>query len=139
MTETKESLKQEFIDRDDAFWGITPDEHSGSTFENGLGLFCTGFALTIQEKLGDRVKVWGFYSADNPGTVWDRLADGHDFAVIDNRFIVDPFAVEFEAEGTGIYDLEDPEDRTEVLRIYGDQANWEVVDPAPTPTGPSIR
>ena len=136
MTITKEALKAEFIKRDDDFWGITPDDGDGAKFPNGAGLYCTGFALTIQEKLGDRVKVWGFYADDNPGTVWDRLADGHDFAVIDDRFIVDPFATEFEAEGTGIYDLEDAEDRSEILRIYGDQENWTIVEPAPAPPGP---
>ncbi|EPX84789.1 hypothetical protein Salmuc_01362 [Salipiger mucosus DSM 16094] len=113
-----------------------PNEHSGATFPNGAGLYCTGFALEIQEKLGDRVAVYGFFAEDNPGTVWDRLANGHDFAVIDDRFIVDPWVSDMEQEGQGVYDLEDDDDTAEIARLYGARANWDVVSPAPTPGRP---
>jgi hypothetical protein len=39
--------------------------------------------------------VYGFLSEENPTSAIARAAGGHDFAVIDDRFIVDPWLGEF--------------------------------------------
>jgi len=106
---TKSQLKSMFIGKDDAFWGIVYDkEEGGSCFPTGHHASeCTGYALAIQKKLGaGRVRVMGFFSSENPRATVSGYADGHDFAVVENRFIVDPWVVNVEnIDDSGVYDL----------------------------------
>lgn len=135
--ETKATLKTEFIGRDDAYWGVdmkevgepreglkteVASEFRGSGFG---GTQCTGYACSILEKLGPgRVKVYGFDSEQNPGSSIAQDAGGHDFAVVDGRFIVDPWLPEFgPGKETGVYDLE--RDQKKVAALYGDRSKWE--------------
>jgi hypothetical protein len=67
----------------------------------------------------------------NTGAAMD--GDNHQFVVVENRFIVDPWVVEWSHHALkrytptaerAVYDLQDPEDRSEILRLYGHPATW---------------
>ena len=124
---TAGDLREEFLGRDDEFWDIA-DEGDGSTFRKSgyRGTQCTGYACEIQEKLGrDRVKVLGFDAGDNPEALTGQAADGHDFAVVDDRYIVDPWVSDVEDMGKGVYDLQDPADAAKIRELYGDPKTWK--------------
>jgi inorganic pyrophosphatase len=132
-SDPRAKLHSEFIGRDDEFWNIDPgDDNSGSSFRDNpySGVTCTGYACSILHKLGKgRVKVFGFSETDNPKSrIVEKDNTGHDFAVVDGRYIVDPWLTEFSlASGTdqGVFDMQDPKDAAEVQKIYGDRANWK--------------
>jgi len=133
----KQELTKQFMGQDDTFWGVEVHEDYSEFTDLGFsGCQCTGFAIRIQEKLGaDRVKVMGFYVEDNPEAGVGSICDGHDFAVVDGRYIVDPWLVEVETgsitthkgtklelDGQGVFDMELEPER--VLNIYGWAKNW---------------
>ncbi len=143
-TTTRSALEQEFIQFEspealDEFYGIDVEDIGGGAQESQFrdsgysGTQCTGYACAIRDKLGEgRVRVRGFFQGDNPGTIFggrdpqfDPVADGHDFAVVDDRYIVDPWVTEFVGGiDQGVYDLLDPADRDMISRIYGDPEKW---------------
>lgn len=148
--ETRASLERQFMGKDDAFWHITPEDEArgrGSEFDNGYsGVQCTGYACAILHKLGPaRVKVYGFHDAENPESAIARDAGGHDFAVVDNRWIVDPWLDaglstpmgKDDLPTRGVYDMDSKEDQAEIDRLYGDQDAWR--DMSPSMPGPSHR
>ena len=119
-----------------------PDERiMGSRFINidWSAVICAGFAFRIHQKLGaDRVQIWGFYAEDNPDAGVNELADGHDFALVDERYIIDPWLVNVESgnittptgetiklNGQGVFDMQDEDDMKLIMAIYGDSDNWE--------------
>jgi hypothetical protein len=113
---TAAELRLHFIEKADDHWG--PDEEGWS--------ICTNWAEKIQKALGkDRVVIAGFLTENNPSAKrMDYLAGGHDFAVVDGRWIVDPWITEVECEDKrGVYDLEQPFDDF-MISIYGDPTMW---------------
>ena len=144
--DTKLQLQDEFIGRDDDFWGIEYDPvQERSRFQEVpelSGSQCSGFATMIRVKLGHkRVTIHGFFSGDNPNAGVNELSGGHDFAVVDNRYIVDPWIVDVETgqittatgkhidlDGQGVFDIE--EDVRLVKDIYGDASKWSRVGQA---------
>ncbi len=93
--------------------------------ERGLFSLCGNGADFVAEKYGGEVV--GFFTEDNPvGSREIMEAGGHDFALIANRFVVDPWIVFFVQEDSRILlDLRDPEDRQEIARRYGHASEWE--------------
>lgn len=69
--------------------------------------------------------VCGFMVEDNPCDM--RIhADGHDFALIDNRFIVDTWLCGWPQEiESPILDMENPADQETIRRWFGDPEKWE--------------
>lgn len=136
-TTTAASLEREFAHRDDAYWRID-ETAQGSKFRDSSysGTQCTGYACAVLQKLGKaRVKVFGF-GEENAASRIAQTSGGHDFAVVDGRYIVDPWL----GEGFGtpmtaadgkplpnrtVFDLEAPKDRAEIADIYGDRAAWK--------------
>jgi hypothetical protein len=104
---------------------------------------CTGYAHLVRERLGDdRVQVVGFANKDNPTSliaIEEWHPGGHDFAIVDGRYIVDPWPrlVHFgEPECQIVYDLLDPT----TTEIYGPRECWSelaIPDPAPAPAPPA--
>lgn len=133
-----ESLQAEFIGRDEDFWNIQESEDGGTTIAGSefSATQCTGYACAIRQMLGERVRIMGFSADENPSAV-QQLADGHDFAVVDGRYIVDPWIVEVESGtftvasgetidvgGRGVFDLESEQDAELIETIYGDRSKW---------------
>lgn len=105
----------------------TATEEDGSLFPDGSRVVeCTNWARYARRAHGARVKIYGFFCEDNPSaTAMDRLAEGHDFAVLDNRFIIDGWLTSVEGElAEPLIDLEDPGMARAVQRFYGSPACW---------------
>mgnify|MGYP003341012864 CR=1 FL=1 len=122
----------------DEAMGITWDEHEVSRLPNGAyAVCCTSCAERIIElamqAFGVRGEVFGWDVGKNPTSVVAGpthgahldTGQGHDFAVIDGRYLVDPWAVHTECSSErAAFDLDDADDRCEVLRLYGDPRTW---------------
>lgn len=54
--------------------------------------------------------------------------DGHDFAIVDGRYLVDGWAKVFESRPRAVLDLLDPADQEEIHTYYGDPALWRSFD-----------
>jgi len=115
----------------DNFWNIDIDKEGCSYFRtppNFSGVCCTGYALELFNRYPKDIKIYGFYAEDNPGTVFQtqRVADGHDFAVYQDRYIIDPWAYGVEFIMTSlILDLWDNRLNDQVKHIYGHRDKWE--------------
>jgi hypothetical protein len=110
----------------------TPD--SEWTFSNGDALFiCAHSARRVAAHFGGRVV--GFDREANPGAVIAEDHDGHDFAVIGERLMVDYWANRVTGLiDRGVFDLTDTEDRSEIERLYGPTKNWCILRvPKPPP------
>ena len=72
--------------------------------------------------------IYGFWSRDNPSWAGAALQDGHDFAVVDSRYIVDPWVVETEAlSKRAVLDLENPAHAKEIRQLYGNPLKWSLM------------
>lgn len=118
----------------DAAIGVIYDKSAhhgegGSVFRDGMdAICCTHYALQVQKALPEHaVRVVGFCVADNPDCAVSREGwhEGHDFALVDQRWLVDPWARLVEGVRKQIvYDLKDPEDRRLAKETYGSPQNW---------------
>lgn len=94
----------------------------------GSGTCCTDYAAHIFMALPGRVKIHGFANEDNPSSRVAREEihpGGHDFAVVDGRFIVDPWPRLVPAAfDQMVFDLGDSADAALALDIYGPQTCW---------------
>lgn len=100
----------------------------------GSGTCCTDYAELIYNALPGRVEIWGFANEDNPDC---RIAQeewhpgGHDFAIVDHRFIVDPWPRLVACTCTQmVFDLKDPHDAEKASRIYGPKKRWTRLEAA---------
>lgn len=91
---------------------------------------CTNCAWYVVDRLNEG-DVWGFRSKDNPtATHREIVGDGHDFAVIGNRYIVDIWISLYTgSERQVVYDLGNPADAPKIREIFGDPACWVRFDP----------
>ena len=106
-------------------YDATPEEEREETFTcPGIGRIgtCTNTAAYLADKLNG--EVYGYYMEDNP-TAWvARDEGGHDFALIDDRWLVDFWAYQ-EEDRAWLYDLEDRAEAKVVADLYGDPTKWE--------------
>lgn len=99
-------------------------------FSNGRSVFiCTEGAKTVVEACGGFVV--GYRREDNPTAIIPdpSTADGHDFAFVANRYIVDPWATYVAGIiPCPVLDLQKPTDCATVLRLYGRPNAWNRID-----------
>lgn len=87
---------------------------------------CTHYARAVAAALPGRVRLYGFYEQDNPTARTGLAVGGHDFAVVDDRFIVDPWIRLVEGMAELIcFDLHDPGDAATTADLFGDRSPWE--------------
>ncbi len=102
--------------------------------DGSSGTECTAYARHIAAKLPGRVVVMGFANEDNPTARAAREQfhpGGHDFAVVDGRWLIDPWVRLVASESNQIaYDLTDPTDAATVLDTYGPVGCWSVIQDA---------
>ena len=97
--------------------------------DNGSATQCTAYAVYARRQLGsDRVQIFGFANEENPDcdVVREDLHPcGHDFALVDGRYLLDPWVKLVVAlDWQPVYDLNDPQDRALALRRYGPKERW---------------
>jgi len=83
---------------------------------------CTECAERVVEKFGGVVV--GFFHADNPTAQVAEAEDGHDFAIVDSRYLVDPWQSSVYGD-PAVYDLTEPSDVARVHVLYGDPSQWQ--------------
>jgi hypothetical protein len=108
-------------DRMPAVESLFPDGHSAIT--------CTHYAAQIFKGMEPgRAQIWGFANDDNPQSRVAREEihpGGHDFAVVDDRYLVDPWIrLVASASDQIVYDLKNTADAALALDIYGPRENW---------------
>ena len=113
---------------DEANYGGEPGDGNYASTLGGGGdwAICTTWAYMVRDALPDRTKLYGFYIGDNPSAhhIAD-ICDGHDFAVVDDRFIVDGWAKNVEGiANQSVFDLKDPADAKIILGLYGNPKSW---------------
>lgn len=94
----------------------------------GSACCCTDYAAHIFRALPGRVKIYGFANEENPTSRVARELihpGGHDFAVVDDRFVVDPWLrlVSGVLEQL-VFDMQGEQDAALVADLYGPQHCW---------------
>jgi len=89
----------------------------------GVGVIgrCTDTSVWLADHLGGIIH--GYLHDDNPTAILGEPEGGHDFVIVDDRWLVDWWAKDTYQE-RDLYDLENPSDRAEALRLYGDPEKW---------------
>lgn len=88
---------------------------------------CTTSARRVADTFGGRVV--GYFSDDNPTAEIGKDEDGHDFAFIAERFLVDYWGAYVVGEiDRPVFDLADPADREIISRLYGPREAWRTVE-----------
>jgi hypothetical protein len=100
-----------------------------SQFPDGTSaVCCTNYAIQIGKRYPQMTQIFGFANENNPQCEIVQRGlhpGGHDFAVVDQRWLTDPW-VRLVASGYQeiVYDLDDPNDAALVLKRYGSRENW---------------
>jgi hypothetical protein len=122
MAEFEEFKKQnpDFAGKGD--WNVLMPDGSSS-------VVCTNYAKHIKKTLAQRnVEVVGFMCSDNQDCTFTRmdLAEGHDFALVDGRYLVDPWMrlVCGYDNVPMVYDLLEPGEAKEAQHMYGARDRW---------------
>jgi len=111
----------------DASMGVVPGDEDAAVFPDGSHMaVCTNCARHVVEALGEG-QVMGFMVDDNPVCNQNIIdAGGHDFAVILNRYIVDPWLAVFVGDGPVVYDMRTDMDL--INETYGDVSLWKALN-----------
>lgn len=107
---------------------------------------CTNYAHYVRSTLGalgHQVQVVGFANEDNPTSrcaIDEFHPGGHDFAIVDSRYLVDPWVrLVAGVEDQIFYDLNNSDDAKKAHEIYGPRSLWlplpyaEVYQPTEAP------
>ncbi len=88
---------------------------------------CTSTAILVAKQFNG--VVLGYYSLDNPtATIGLPHLEGHDLALIGNRWLTDYWAWHVERIiATPILDLKDQEELAIAQRLYGSTRKWDLV------------
>jgi hypothetical protein len=118
--------------------GVTWDDEEVSRLPNGdYAVCCTSCAERIIElaeaAFGVRGEIFGWDAGANPTSVVAgpthgarlKAGQGHDFAIIDGRYLVDAWAKNVEmSSDRAAFDLNEPADRARVLKLFGNPRTW---------------
>lgn len=112
-------------------FNVTQEEDTPALFpDGGQAFICTDWATYVRRILGNRAKMVGFQNVEGGEEIGrthapDLPACGHDFALVDDRFIVDGWIVNVECfHDTGVLDIMDPANAEFIARYYGNPEHW---------------
>lgn len=100
--------------------------------KDGSSFICSYVASAVKN-LVPNVKIYGFSADENPTSEYfkDDGDDGHHFAVLNNRYIIDPWIYnnyeDYKSKKTfnrSVFDLKNKNDNNIIQYIYGDKNNW---------------
>lgn len=131
----------------DAAMGVRFVEERGEGFSqlpNGRSVtLCTNCAEWVRDHEPDcRIFGWGKDANPTATVLCDALRGviGHAFAVVNGRYIVDPWALETARTTTqAVFDLDDAGDRALVCSLYGDPETWEESESTVSENDPPFR
>lgn len=89
---------------------------------------CTYVASAIKMLEGDKIKIYGFSTSENPDATFfveengEDSDEGHHFAVMNNRYIIDPWV--FDNFNRSVFDLQNKNDEEIIRYLYGDRNKW---------------
>lgn len=88
---------------------------------------CTDAAMKVALAFSGRVV--GYKLSRNPSArIGYECCEGHDFAIVANRFVVDYWAFRVaRLISTPVFDMSNPSDRELVRSLYGSEQIWEDV------------
>ena len=98
---------------------------------------CTFVASAIKMLEGDKIKIYGFSTSENPDAEYfveengEDSDEGHHFAVMNNRYIIDPWI--FDNFNRSVFDLQNKNDKEIIRYLYGDRKNWTDITDAVEP------
>jgi hypothetical protein len=116
-------LERHFGDEDVYGIWIEPEEERCLLPDGGSAVVCTDLATFIANQMPHRAEIYGYFADDNEGAETNEHADGHDFVLLDDRYIIDPWLSHVAgATPRTVFDL--VEDAAEVRRWYGSRENW---------------
>lgn len=100
---------------------VLPD---GSSPDN-----CGNCASFIRSK-EPNTAIFAFFSDRNPTWAGSHLnCDDHGFAVVDERYIVDPWISQTgRFSSRSVFDVLDPRDAAEIVRLYGNDDEWFCIE-----------
>ena len=113
-------IASESYDDDEGVW----------RFSNGsMCSICTSAAAIIGREFGG--VVCGYWAKDNRAAdIGALLSEGHDFAVIVGRWLVDYWAFRVaRVSPRAVLDLRLPRDKKLAQRLYGRQESWVAITP----------
>jgi hypothetical protein len=85
---------------------------------------CGACARTIADRFDGEVR--GYWHEDNPTARVGEAEGGHDFAITEDRFLVDPWLFQYYGDSP-VLDLTDPAGQAEAAARYGPEENWTLV------------
>ena len=86
---------------------------------------CTSTAKWLAKRLGGEVR--GYHTEAGSGRIGEDCF-GHDFCLVQNRWIVDWWASRL-LESQAVWDLQDPDQQARIKALYGDPSGWEPLTP----------
>ena len=85
---------------------------------------CGTLAEAVVERLGGRTV--GYFIRDNPTATLGLREDGHTFAVVDGRYLVDVWAKDvMMMTDRYVFDLHAPDNLRRVCRFWGSMQQWQ--------------
>lgn len=86
----------------------------------------TSLPAWLRRCFGGRIAIEGFWCFENPeAELLGQLSDRHDFAVLDKRWIVDPWIAEVTGRGPAIIDIHPGAFASNHQKFYGLSSQWE--------------
>lgn len=103
-----------------------------SVFPDGTSATCcTEYAQQVANAYPGRTEIVGFANSENPTArvVIDQLhPGGHDFAILDGRWLIDPWIrLVAAANDKIVFDLLDPDELRQATEWYGPRQCWLTV------------
>lgn len=125
---TERHLQLEALATDEAM-GVSQDEDGESVFPGGGSAVCCTECANRMIELAGNGEVYGWAEDSNVTSIVAPNGEGHDFAVIDDRYLVDAWLKNVDGppgfiHERAVFDLDNPDDVATVLRLYGDPRTW---------------
>lgn len=112
-------VAEERFDFEETVWHFADGSHCST---------CTSGARRVALEFNGRVL--GYFSKSNSSSIiGGTLCEGHDFAIIDERWIVDYWSFRVARKiQSPVLDLQNPTERDLARNLFGDCNTWETVE-----------
>jgi hypothetical protein len=120
MAKSIKKIEAAFLSEEERLFNLPEAEETGNPF-----IICTNGARWLQENFFKDAKVVGYSIYDNPEALIGQENDGHDFLLIDNRYILDFWYKHIYGEKEAPVYLDILKDTDLVKKYYGNPDKWE--------------